>query len=291
MHLLREYIQDFLQEAPIRDLEPVGRGLDKPGSFDKRDRKLLSNPKAIQKIRKQWEKTPFTFDIYLTNIASLNKSDFREIGMISPGDRYWDDVEKAFAKYDKPVPNSPDAITIIFNGNYGAEKVPLTGWTMAHRLGHAVRNSNAWKAFIKECSFFLRETMDELYDIKNTIGDEGFAPFHINRGNRRETEKLLAMFANQIGTMKSARENQIKRYYEFFYEMFAQYLITGEVKFNKFPERMVTGYKAFGRKSLSKKADPDMLEMYNDTLDSFEYSIAERAKNVLYEAVGKTFLM
>jgi hypothetical protein len=161
MLMLSEVIREILLlEAPIRDLEVIGTPMDKAGGgFSKQDRKLLSSPKAIEKIRSRWEKTPYVFDIFLLKVPQLNKPEFREIGSVS---------EKFMRQFEEitgdNVPNDPSAITILFNGNYGAEKVPMTAWIMAHRVGHAIRNTSYWDEYISEIAELTNNIFEYVYN-------------------------------------------------------------------------------------------------------------------------------
>ena len=54
--IIREEI-DIILEVPIRDITPVGPSWGTGrGGFKPLDQRILSSPRAIEKIRKQWEK-------------------------------------------------------------------------------------------------------------------------------------------------------------------------------------------------------------------------------------------
>lgn len=285
MDILKEFIKLKLQEAPIRDLEVIGKPMDQPGGgFSKQDRRLLSNPKAIEKIRRKWENTPYTFDMYLLKIPQLNKSEWKENGEIDLND----DFSKKFEEITGyPIPNDSGAITILFNGNYGDQKVPMTGWIMAHRFGHAIQAIPAWSEYV---SSVLELTRDMIRDIYNKT-------IKLYRGEDRnfrlsfDHSKMVALIFNQFGTFKSAREGKINRFYEFFYELFAQYLLTGNVKFKPLTEKIVIGNLPWGRKEMATAVDQDLLDMWNRDLDIYAGDIESRMENVLSDCIGKTFLM
>ena len=267
---LRRIIQEELAnvtEAPIRDFEYETGGEPErfdpekgKGGFRKKDRKLLMNPKAVEKIKRQWEKTPFNFDIYLLQIAYLNKPEFREYGLVRPGSDVALQIQLGLAGKEggdavslndlPPLPQSDDGITILFNGNYGVDKIPLTGWMMAHRVSHAVqrpdwngrrgRRMPEYENFIRSVNNMFREIVRpygageklsryEPWPIRENVWDR------YGRGERMTAERTYAYIANQIGTMKSARDNRINRIGEFYHELFAQYLLTGKITFNDLP--------------------------------------------------------
>ena len=293
MSLLKDAIRFLFQEAPIRDFDVIGKPMDQAGGgFLPQDRKLLSNPKAIEKIRKQWDKTSYIFDMYLLKIPKLNNEYFREVGLVYPGDRFSNAFEEAAGQ---PMPNSPGAITILFNGNYGADKVPMTGWIMAHRFGHAVRRLPAWDEYIEEMVDITKRILDEVYNkTLHSLSKDAMFRYSWNgqRNSREDVErKILTTFFNQFGTFKSAREGKISRYYEFFYEVFAQYLITGSVRFNPLTKSIVVGTLPFGRKEMAHAVDEDLVDMWNRDLSIYADMIESRIINVLEDAQGKTFLM
>jgi hypothetical protein len=286
MNLLKEYIKLVLKESPIRDFETIGRSLEDKGggSFNSQDKKLLSNPKAIQKIRRQWEKTEYTFDIYLLNVPQLNKSELREVGEVS------DSFAKIFEETTgQPLPNDPSAITILFNGNYGAEKVPMTGWIMAHRFGHAVRrNSSQWQEYVNSMLVLTRDYISNVYE-KTLRLISGSYDRNLNIDFKQE--KMWALIFSQIGSFKSARDGKINRYYEFFYEIFAQYLITGSVEFRPLTKEIAIEKLPFGNKRMARAVDDELLGMWNRDMYIYSSDIESRIINILENCVGKTFLM
>jgi hypothetical protein len=298
-------------------------------SFRKKDRKLLMNPKAVEKIKRQWEKTPFDFDIYLLQIAALNKPEYREYGLVKPGtdvslairlglagmsmedyERWAEDKtggEKGKFVMDLPaVPNSDDGITILFNGNYGVDKIPLTGWMMAHRLSHAVqrpewsgrrtRRMPEYENFIRSVNNMFREIVRpygageklsryEPWPLEENVWDR------YGRGERMTAERTYAYIANQIGTMKSARDNRIDRIGEFYHELIAQYLLTGKITFNDLPRSLVTKRGSWGHEDRTSARDEVWLEQANQFLQASASEIGDRIEDVLEGMVGNVYLM
>jgi len=336
---LRRIIQEELAnvtEAPIRDFEYETGGEPErfdpekgKGGFRKKDRKLLMNPKAVEKIKRQWEKTPFNFDVYLLQIAALNKPEYREYGLVKPGtdvslairlglagmsmedyERWAEDKtggEKGKFVMDLPaVPNSDDGITILFNGNYGVDKIPLTGWMMAHRVSHAVqrpefryqktRRMPEYENFIRSVNNMFREIVRpygageklsryEPWPIRENVWDR------YGRGERMTAERTYAYIANQIGTMKSARDNRIDRIGEFYHELFAQYLLTGKITFNDLPRSLVTKRGSWGHEDRTYARDEVWLDQANQFLQASAEEIGNRIEDVLEGMVGHTYLM
>jgi hypothetical protein len=321
-----------LTEAPIRDITPVGKNWGTGrGGFKKVDQKLLSNPKGIKKIRKQWEKTSHIFDMYLLNVPSLNKPEYKEYGLVKPnsdlaltirlalgGTRKedYDEMgrdEKLTAlkqSFKTPMPKSDDAITILFNGNSGDQKVPMTGWIMAHRVGHAVSRIAGFGAggrasrikyqipefadFVNEVNYMFREAIKPY---RGTESMQNVNPWSTNveysSSNKESARKQYLNIAQQIGTFKSARDRNIRNVFEFYHELFAQYLITGGIRFNTLPKSLVIRRREWGHEDriyLQQDAE-DWLEEANEFLESEAHAIGSKIQKVLDTMVGKTFLM
>lgn len=279
----------FLDEAPIRDLERVGDWKG-GGSFRKKDQKLLTNPKAIEKIRKQWEQTPYTFDIYLLNIPELNKEEYKEYGELIPGSEVNIIIKDGLGR---EVPRSDDGITILFNGNYGTEKVPMTGWIMAHRLGHAirVRNREAWGRYTTEVQYVFREVLRLYRGLEDTIrsvnGSGGFGDWE----KQRSDEKKMKYIAQALGSMRSARQGKLVNFYEFYHELLAQWITTGSITFRPLERSIVIGKREWGHEDRAYAQAEDWLEEMNEMLPGMARGVEDKLNHMFNGLVGKTFLM
>lgn len=89
-----------------------------------------------------------------------------------------------------------------------------------------------------------------------------------------------------IGSMKSARDESLARVSEFAHEIFAQYLITGKIKFNSFPKTLIVSNK----QKLIATYETD-LEIINNDLENYAEEIENNIEMVLSRAVGKIFVM
>ena len=92
--------------------------------------------------------------------------------------------------------------------------------------------------------------------------------------------------------MKSAREGALLSIYEFQYELLAQFLLTGHIKFNPLPQSLILKY-AWGRPSDVKRASmsKEELDDFNDYLEgvasTFEYYLNECVNAM----TGRIFVM
>lgn len=261
-HLLGKTIGDFSKAHSFRS---------------KVDRALVTHPNAIEKIKKQWQKTPYPFDIFVVNTPQAKK--YMEIGEVEK-----EFVYNSLGLQPEEFQPDPDHITIIFTNNVGAEKIPLTGWIMAHRFGHALSASRGsvigddWQAFLKHLEEIINSILSSVYDIN---------PYHLGKN----FFIIAKYFVQDIGTMKSARDNKIRNFYEFGYELLAQYLITGKITLNALPDEIIREKLPFGRK-ITAKAIPGRIEQVGvDELEEYSLELQNFLDEILGAAIGKIFIM
>ena len=271
-------LKDILNEVPVDTYSTIG-DFNKGASFgDKRDRALIIHPVAIQKVRDFFKNTSVDFDFYFVNLSGRRK--FAEIGNVKE--------DFIFNPYPKGLGIKPDQlkggkindnnITVFFVGNTAAEKVPLTSWTIAHRFGHVVRREYSYNVYTD----WLESQFDDILKLYNITKDPG---------SFVQTNSFLkpkANLFNQIGTMKSARDSKIDRPFEFYYELFAQYLKDGKVTFNRLQPTIVKGSAAYGRKEYARTKN---IEEVNDILDGIERDFGYYAEDVLGGCVGNIYVM
>ena len=275
-------LKDILKETPVDTYSTIG-DFQKGASFrDKRDRDLVVHPVAIQKVHDFFKNTTVNFDFYFVNLKGLRK--FTEKRLVKK--------EFVFEPYPNGLGIKPEQlkngsfnennITVFFIGNSAAEKIPLTAWTIAHRFGHVIRRDYAFEQYFE----WLDKQFDELlkvYNVEDYDRKRGHSFIASNRFN-----KIKANLFNQIGTMKSARDGKIDRYAEFYYELFAQYLKSGKVTFNKLNRNILKGYAAYGRKDL---AYTNNVEEANQILSDIERDINYYIEDVLSNCIGNIYVM
>jgi hypothetical protein len=110
--------------------------------------------------------------------------------------------------------------------------------------------------------------------------------------NYNLTPEYNALF-NAIGTQRSSRSGEIKRPYEFLYELFAQYLGTGNVTFNPLPSNLGYGRQVFGNPTKYMNIKPE----YRDESERAEATqtlandMHYMFDDVLSSSVGQIFVM
>jgi hypothetical protein len=238
-----------LMEMPIVGLNKIG-DFSKPSSkgnadyegwslqgFEDSDLKLLNNPKAIEKVKSIWLKSDVNLNLIFVNREHLVQNPTQNRRPYS-GERTRMSSADQTAVGDF-TPHSllkQDAINFIILGNWGGGKVPLTGWIIAHKLGHAILDdysgvgavgskypgwSNGPRRIKKEITSglnYYQSKFEEdspqwmlIADIKSSFEDE----------------------TQLFGTYKSARDSKVADASEAILEMFAQFILTGKVTFSQ----------------------------------------------------------
>ena len=280
-------MENAVDEMALKQFTPVGN-FDKPGPFSGVDRKLVTHPTNQLKTAKFFEQTPYDFRLFFSNIPGTGK--YSETGPVTP-----EQLKQMFGEQAQPIiDGSEDAITVVFVGNKGDSKVMMTPWIMAHRFGHAVqagtRMNPKWSPWIEaEKHFFtaINSMLEEYYG-KAYKGSNTFkTPVKWDM-----SQEYSALF-NAMGTQRSSRSGEIKRPYEFLYELFAQYLGTGQVTLNPLPSNLGYGRKNWGNPSKYMNLKPE----YRDESDRIEatQTLANDMRymfdDVLSSSVGQIFVM
>lgn len=183
---------------------------------------------------------------------------------------------------------APGHITVIFTSNTGDQRYMASGWILAHRFGHAMARGNndvsrEWREITNRLRELVVEILDQVYDIT--------VPKRDNFGQGKY-EKMLKYVAQQLGSMKSARDANLRNWYEFAYELLAQYMLTGKIKFSPLPDRLITGLAGWGRKETRGAQWKETQRMYNEhDLEYYASELETMLDNVLDRAVGKVFVM
>ena len=276
--------QEFLIEAPLADYQPLG-DFDKPGPFRGPDKKLIPHPVNQLKAQKFFANTPYNIRLFFSNIPGTGK--YKEYGTMDPSM-----VKIIFGDAgEQIVAGHESAITIVYVGNSGDAKKMLTPWLMAHRFGHAVQAGIRKSYCAKDPNHPWSYGEDHFFGQVNSMLEEYYGKSGQRGGNLKYelTPEYNALF-NAIGTQQSSRSNQIRRPYEFLYEIFAQYLGTGRVSFNPLPNNLGYGRQVWGtpskylnlkpearddsnRKYATEVLTRDMELMFNDVMSNLEGTI------------------
>ena len=281
--------ENKLGEMALQQFTPMG-DFNKPGPFKGVDKRLVPHPTNQLKTAKFFEQTPYDFRLFFSNIPGTGK--YSETGPVNA-----QQLQQMFGDEmaNQIIDGSEDAITVVFVGNSGDSKVMMTPWIMAHRFGHAIqaggRRNSGWSAWGEAEKHFFSSVniMLEEYYGKQSSSRMGVTPASMRFDLTPEYNALF----NAIGTQRSSRSGQIKRPYEFLYEIFAQYLGTGQVTFNPLPSNLGYGRKNWGNPSKYMNLKPEFRDD-NDRQQASEI-LANDMKymfdDVLSSSVGQIFVM
>jgi GNAT superfamily N-acetyltransferase len=276
--------EDEVDEMALKQFTPMG-DFNKPGPFKAVDKRLVQHQTNQLKTEKFFEQTPYDFRLFFSNIPGTGK--YSETGPVNA-----QQLQQMFGpEYAKQIlDGSEDAITVVFVGNSGADKVMITPWIMAHRFGHAIqagaRRNQGWSTWQEAEKHFFTTVNSLLADYYRKQSRSGGRQ-HQMQGDL--TAEYNALF-NALGTQRSSRTGQIKRPYEFLYEIFAQYLKTGEVTFNPLPQRIDYGRKAWGTSTKGMFAQPGA-EDIQDMAEILARDMQYMFDDVLSSSVGQIFVM
>ena len=274
-------LKDILNEAPLGTYTAIG-GFDKGASYkDPRDRAALNHPVTIQKVKDMLKSTSVDFDFYFVNKPGLRK--FSEKGKV-PYDFIVKPYPEGLGLNPNQIEINNNNITVFFVGNTAADKIPMTAWTIIHRVGHAMNRTPQFQDYTK----WLDNEFDELLKIYGK-SKESTRYGNSDYKKLRTFDLAKGRLFNHIGTMRSARDGKLsRRYFEFYYELFVQYLKDGKITFNPLTKNLLVGFGPYGSKSI---ATTQNLEEAQEKLDSIANTIPYLIEDVLGANTGDIFVM
>jgi hypothetical protein len=278
-------------EMALKQFTPMG-DFEKPGPFKGVDKRLIPHPTNQLKAQQFFEKTPYDFRLFFSNISGTGR--YSEYGPMKP-----EIIQQVFGEQAQQIiQGSEDAITVVFVGNKGDSKVMMTPWIMAHRFGHAIQaghrnvgssRSGAWP----EAEQYFFNTVNQLLErcYGKIAKDQYGRPARSGMSSNLIPE-YNALF-NSIGTQRSSRSNEIKRPYEFLYELFAQYLGTGTITLNPLPTNLGYGRQVWGNPSKYLNLKP---EFRDEEVRQYESQgigddLTEYFAEVLRGCIGNIYVM
>ena len=274
-------LKDILNEAPLGTYTAIG-GFDKGASYkDPRDRAALNHPVTIQKVKDMLKNTSVDFDFYFVNKPGLRK--FSEKGKV-PYDFIVKPYPEGLGLNPNQIEINNNNITVFFVGNTAADKIPMTAWTIIHRVGHVMNRTPQFQDYTK----WLDNEFDELLKIYGK-SKESTRYGNSDYKKSRTFDLAKGRLFNHIGTMRSARDGKLsRRYFEFYYELFVQYLKDGKITFNPLTKNLLVGFGPYGSKSI---ATTQNLEEAQEKLDMIANTIPYLIEDVLGANTGDIFVM
>lgn len=258
--------QKYFEEMALSDIQKIGKWDNSKNrhGYDKQSIGILNSPKGWQKIQDKFNNINLAdFNLYFVKDTGAWKT--REVGKVDP-----ERVKKEFGLDLSKMPDyDPDGITVVFTNNAAAEKVPLTPWTIAHRIGHGIYSTFRRQYGNRDGDYeFLNGKVEDavLRILRNGYGIPDVNGVDVYR--KHETRDLF----ENIGKFRSARMKKLPRTFEFIFECFAQYLFSnGRVSLNDLPAGLKTSNKkAWGHETgytRRLKVDPATAEQYKEQLE------------------------
>jgi hypothetical protein len=272
-------ITDIIQEAPITDYQTIG-DFSKNSSFRKeRDRFLIKNPSTIEYVKKKFNNTLYDIEMYFVNSPAANKH--TEVGEVTID---WVEKNLGGDVYNALAKNSDSgAIKIIFTNNKGVEGVPMTAWVMAHRISHVLHRENGWRKDYLPHNTTENQFIDSLGVVADIAYNYGFG--HRDILMNRKIQLFVKNLCHEICTFKSARDKNLRDYFEAYNELFAQYMTTGKVVFNDLPKSV-----KFAGSMVFNKDEPSMYEA-NTYLHNLATDMEYMFEDVLSYACDRIYVM
>ena len=288
--------RQWLSEMPIGTADLIGKGWNKDipqgksqdQHYDRATINILKSDaaKGFEKLRKSFALVDQTIDVYFVKTPGMR--DHIEVGEVS--EDYLKQLE-----IDVPQINRSN-ITIFFTNNTGAERMPLTPWTIAHRMGHAVRSLESYQNFTRHVEKDFNELLEQIYGKNKPSRYFGVQDDRAQR-EQRDHDSFVRQLMMELGTMRSAREKELFRSGEFVHELFAQAITQNKIKFNeKIPRQLIIRY-AWGNPTWDGSThskihrDEYMLDDIIERIRSNAHFYKSQVKLVLRDMVGKIFVM
>lgn len=277
-------------EMALTDFKKIGKweGKNRHG-YDKASVGILNSDAGVRKIQDTFNKVNLAdFNLYF--VKQPNAKNYAETGKVDA--KFVKDNLNLEVGADIKDPSENDEITIIFTNNVAAERTPLTPWTIAHRIGHAFQaterkkyRNSALDSHLKYIDNILKDIFDSCYNYDVLSNNSGRSVL----GNR---DYILRDFLENIGTFRSARLKKLPRTFEFFFECFAQWLLSnGNLKFNDFPKVLKSSNrKAWGKDTgrYYKLIDEDLADNYKSDLT---YAFENAFRELLNSNIGTISIM
>lgn len=270
-----------INEMPITNMQFQGQWGPKAKrgyGYNWQDLGILENPNAVDKIIRKWDNSKHDFEVIFARSPQARKQ--VEIGEVS---KDW--VKEKLGFDLEPKKNT---ITIIFTNNTGTEKIPMTAWAIAHRLGHAIRRNKIFEEYMfREIIKDFKQLLEDVYGVKHPKNMYGFLS--------PQEEKDLRQLAHAVGTMSSTRNKKLVNFYEFIYELLAQYITTGKITFKPLPESFIRRKRfSWGRENndtARTKHNTEDHEDYNHYLQGLADKYEQYLDSIFASITDKIFVM
>jgi hypothetical protein len=275
----KDFFNRILNEDALDNLEIRGDWENgKPYGYDKPSIKMMANPLTAERIKKKWAKLDYPVNAYIIKGPKIHT--YTELGRV-PWKFVRDKMKLEDMNYDD------DAITCIFTNNKGAEKIPMTPWTLAHRLGHAM----ARDTMRNERPYMYREverTVEKLFLRVAEYYGKRPTPY-----TNTLDEPFKKALAQSLGTFKSARDRNLRASFEFVNESIAQFIITGKITLNRDLPKILPVRFAWGKPqgSYLRFTDEHTKEDLEDIINDYENQLYNNIDALFGSSIGNIYVM
>ncbi len=321
--------RDVIKEAPISDIQPMGdpdpeidqdyadedEGMYKAWTEpEKRD--WLSPSAKAQKWRagvvKSWSKTKNNYLIIPVfgeeayNYENLEKG---IVPVIELATEFPDGYEHLQQLEVIDIPKEglgqrtkkhADKTIVFFLGNAADQWVRASGWMLLHRLGHASRTTHKPEMKVNPAYSHALTLMFE--GLQNVFGNFGIdfwldhddqVDARVPSGKRHNSRDWAVYGLQKIMTMRSARAGKLRDAYEALYELWAQYLNTGGVKFQTPKTFDFTGQSRNNKPEIRSEQElmPGDIQLIDGYLQEFEQVMNEEAFPPMEESIAGEILI
>lgn len=227
-----------ITEAPITDMSFHG-DLETAGSFRASDLKMMRSQVWNGRVVKAFEKCPYDIGLYFVNGPEMGKIDFSTplfkstvrttrayeyVGLHAPG---WARIVLG----GKLPEGWENRVNVILTQNEGADRVGLTPWMVAHRMGHCFLESNGrpenrvFAAYEGAASNIL---VSLVANMEAHLLKAGMIP-----SNYESDDSRVNKVAPFLSPFRAARDGNLRNVGEYLVELMAQFLTSGRVTFKR----------------------------------------------------------
>ncbi len=255
--------------------------------YDESDISVIESPdNVLNKLNEKLSSRGVKFNFFFYHLEKPDYDEHLGFGEVSETET----LTRLFGEDASKIQEitSDDAITIVFTGNQadGLKINFRSAWILMHRISHAFCDSSIYN-YVDRFIFLCRVLARKYYGNPNYWNEF----FFIDRYDTMDTDhdaSFLNLFGKLLCTTKAARDGNLDRPYEWIHEVFAQYMMTGKVRFNDLPKHICLG------EGLSENmVDNTFLQerVNKITREIFPRYIEKRFKRFLDASKGKIFVV
>lgn len=223
---------EIISEMPMNSIRFHGN-MDREGTFRPDDVKKFNNPKWNERVLSIFKNSPYDINLHILNGKEDKSIDFKTDHFISNLKRKDVKGVHVAAWVDKIIGYRPkdyeNALNVLMIFNEGDDRVGLTPWIVAHRIGHIFLDDDTKKSIH---ALNIQDAFENFIRIMTRSLDL----YHLDHSTISKSE-LMDEIAYRTMTFKSARNRNLSRAGEALIEMFAQFLIKGELVLKKIPNK------------------------------------------------------